>query len=260
MKVFANFLQKNGGDPTEEWATMRRGKITASEFHRFVKLDGTLRTGEMPESYLDEKLFERWTGRDLPNDFFKVDINNGLVIEEKAALFAEMKYGLQIQPVGFVSDDAERYGCSPDGLIGWTGLKADVPTEYLNGIKAGCCGIEIKGPSFKNQIRRVRTQEMPDDHWEQIQGSMLITGCQEWHFLSYSLACYLDGFPPLHLVIERDEKFCENLYFSLAKFLAKYDTEFDKLCEANGGPPKLTTPPTPKPDNGGFADPNDINV
>ena len=248
MKVHAHFLQKNGGDPTEAWQTMRRGKLTASEFHRFVKRDGTLRVGDMPETYLDEKLFERWTGRDVPNDFFKVDMNNGIVMEEKAGLFAEMEYGLKIQPVGFVSDDEERYGCSPDGLIGWEGLSETEPTICTEKTMwAFCTGIEIKCPAFKNQIRRVRTGKMPDGYFEQIQGSMFITGCREWHFLSYALACYLDGFPPLHLVIERDEKFCANLAESLDLFLQRYDRAFEILCEKNGGPPKRFAPPPIEP-------------
>jgi len=240
MKVHAHFLQKNGGDPTEAWQTMRRGKLTASEFDRFVKKDGKLRTGEMPESYLSEKLFERWTGRDKPNNWFSMDVNNGIIVEEKAALYAEMNYGLTIQPVGFVSDDDERFGCSPDGLIGFEGLLTDWPTED----PLGDSGIEIKAPSLTTHIRYLLAGELPDDYFCQVQGSMAVTGCSTWHFLSYPLACYLDGFPPLHLVIERDEKFCANLAESLDEFLARYDRAFEILCEKNGGPPKRFTPPT----------------
>jgi len=246
MKVHAHFLQKNGGDPTEAWQTMRRGKLTASEFGRFVKQDGTLRKGEGIETYLAEKLFERWTGRDKPNNWFSMDVNNGIVVEEKAALFAEMKYGLEIQPVGFVSDDAERFGCSPDGLIGWEELSETEPTKYCDIINTNpVSGIEIKAPTLTTHIKYLLAGELPDDYFGQVQGSMFVTGCQTWHFLSYPLACYLDGFPPLHLVIERDEKFCENLAESLDEFIARYDAAFDVLCSKNGGPPK---PPAPTPD------------
>jgi len=241
MKVHAHFLQKNGGDPTEAWQTMRRGKFTASEFHRFVKLDGRLRTGEMPETYLCEKLFERWTGRDKPNTWFSMDVNNGVIIEEKAALFAQMEYGLEIQPVGFVSDDDERFGCSPDGLLGFTGLLPDKPTEN----PCGESGIEIKAPALATHIKYLLAGGIPDDYFCQVHGSMFVTGCKTWHFLSYPLACYLDGFPPLNLVIERDEKFCANLADSLDVFLQRYDDAFAVLCEKNGGPPK---PPGPTPD------------
>jgi len=246
MKVFANFVQKNGGDPTEAWQTMRRGKITASEFDRFVRKDGTPRVGEMQNTYLCEKLFERWTGRDKPNNWFSMDVNNGVIVEEKAALYAEMEYGLQIQPVGFVSDDAERFGCSPDGLIGWPGLSDTEPTKYCDSINVPTVsGIEIKAPALATHIKYLLAGELPDDYVGQVQGSMFVTGCQTWHFLSYPLACYLGGFPPLHLVIERDEKFCENLAESMEAFIERYDAAFDVLCEKNGGPPK---PPAPTPD------------
>lgn len=246
MKVHAHFLQKNGDDPTEAWLQYRLGKITASAFDRFVKNDGTPRKGEMPETYLCEKLFERWTHREMPNKFFSLPTNNGIIVEQKAALFAEMEYGLKIQPVGFVSDDDERYGCSPDGLIGWPGLSATEPTKFpTSAFLTACSGIEIKAPALATHIKYLLAGTLPDDYFCQVQGSMAVAGCSTWHFLSYPLACYLDGFPPLHLVVERDEKFCANLAESLAVFIERYDEAFAVLCEKNGGPPK---PPGPTPD------------
>ncbi len=155
-----------------------------------------------------------------------------------------MEYGLKIQPVGFVSDSDERFGCSPDGLIGWDGLNSDHPTEFRDTIITGSSGIEIKAPALATHIKYLLNGELPEDYFGQVQGSMWVTGCQTWHFLSYPLACYLDGFPPLHLVIERDEKFCANLEESIPAFIAKYDAAFNVLCEKNGGAPK---PPTPTP-------------
>ena len=130
MIVHAHFQQKNGGDPTEQWVKARTGCVTASEFGDFVDLSGKLRTGEMPKTFMAEKIFERWTGRKKPTNFFTVDVNNGVLVEEKAAAFAALEYGLEIQHVGFVSNDAGTVGASPDGLIGWEGLKSDRPTEF----------------------------------------------------------------------------------------------------------------------------------
>lgn len=259
MKVHAHFLQKNGDDPTDAWLQYRLGKITASAFDRFVKLDGTLRKGEMPETYLCEKLFERWTGREMANKFFSLPSNNGIIVEHKAALFAEMEYGLKIQPVGFVSDDAERFGCSPDGLIGWIMLSDTAPSNFgINPGKGklgpGISGIEIKAPALATHIKYLLAGELPDDYFCQVQGSMFVTGCQTWHFLSYPLACYLDGFPTLHLIVERDEKFCANLAESLGAFIERYDEAFTVLCEKNGGPPK---PPAPTPDQLRSAEPSE---
>ena len=241
MKVFANFQQKNGGDPTAEWQAARTGCLTASEFGRFVKLDGSLRKGEMPESYLDEKLFERWTGRQMPNEFFSMALNNGIIVEEKASAFAALEYGLDIKHAGFVSNDFGTVGASPDALIGWEDFFLDRPTQFKDELR-GESGMEIKCPSLKKHIGYVRSKQLPDDYLCQVQGSMFVTGCQTWHFLSYPLACYLDGFPPLHLVVERDEKWQANFAESVEEFLAKYDSEFAKLCELNGGPPANRSP------------------
>jgi hypothetical protein len=248
MIVHAEFSQKNGGDETAEWLAARTGCLTSSEFGKFVCLDGSLRKGEMKESYLDEKLFERWTGRKMPNEFFTMAVNNGLIVEEKAAAFAAMSYGLKIQHVGFASNDAGTVGASPDGLIGWCGLSATKPTSFLDGVKVPeMSGIEIKCPTLKKHIGYVRAKKLPDDYICQVQGSMFVTGCQTWHFLSYPLACYLDGFPPLHLVIERDEKWQANFAESLDIYMEKFDAEFAKLVDLNGGLPKHRQQPELQP-------------
>jgi len=244
MIVHGEFCQKNGDDPTEAWTNIRLGKITASDLGRVVQLSGVLRNGEMPTSYMCEKLYERWTGRAKPGKWLSMAVNNGLLVEQKAALFAEMEYGLQIQHVGFVEDDAKRCGSSPDGLIGWDGILSDKPTEAFK-LSGRETGMEIKCVALDKWILE---SELPSDHLVQVQASMYFSGCYEWHFLSYPLACYLDGFPPLHLVIERDEKFCANLAESLDLFLQRYDEAFEILCEKNGGPPKRFVPSQPKPD------------
>jgi hypothetical protein len=237
MIVHAEYQQKNGGDPTTAWINARTGCLTASEFKEFVDLSGKLRTGEMPKTYLAEKLFERWTGRQKPNNFFTVDVNNGIIVEEKAAAFAALEYGLEIKHVGFVSNDDGTVGASPDGLIGWGHLEKDKPTFKKN-LNVGETGIEIKSPALCTHIKYLMDGKLPNDYVCQVQGSMFVTGCQGWHFLSYPLICYLDGFPPLHLVIERDEKWQANFSESAENFLEKYDAEFEKLVKLNGGLPK----------------------
>lgn len=248
MKVFSNFQQKNGGDPTAEWLSARIGKPTASQFKQFVTLDGKLRKGEMPETYLDEKLFERWTCREVPKkkEFFDMAMNNGVILEEKAALWFEMKFGLDIQHVGFVSNDDETVGASPDGLIDFGKLRNDVASD-MPVPPDGASGIEIKTRGFHKHIGMIRRGVLPDDYFCQIQGCMFLTGCQTWHFVGYSMPCYLDGFPPLHLVIERDEKWQANFAEAIEEFMAKFDAEFKKLCDLNGGPPIRFNKPEPQP-------------
>lgn len=240
MIIHAEFQQKNGGDPTSEWQKIRTGCITASEFKNFVGVDGKLRTGEMPKSYMAEKLFERWTGRQKPNDFFDMAMNNGVIIEEKAAAFAALEYGLEIQHVGFVSNEDGTVGASPDGLIGFPGLKLDAPTLY--GVpKDSASGIEIKCPNHITHIKYQMDNKLPSEpnggYVSQVQGSMFCTGCRTWNFLSYPLTCYLDGFPPFHMIIERDEEWQKNFADSLDEFMQKFNSEFEKMVDRNGGLP-----------------------
>jgi len=131
MKVHAHFQQKTGGDATQEWLEIRAGKITSSEFYRIVDSEGNLRKGQMPKTYLAEKLAERWTGR-ASGGFISMAVNNGVIVEEKASAFASLEYGLDIKHVGFVEsekeEDANGAGCSPDGLVGrGRGLKIAQP-------------------------------------------------------------------------------------------------------------------------------------
>jgi hypothetical protein len=233
MIVHGEFQQKNGDDPTAEWIKARTGCVTASEFDSFVTLKGELRTGEGLKTYLAEKLFERWTGRQKPNAFFNVAVNNGIIVESKAAAFAALEYGLDIQHVGFLSNDDATVGASPDGLIGWGNFLPDAPTPIAK-MHGGESGIEIKSPALTTHIKYLMDGKLPNDYYCQVQGSMHVSGCQTWHFLSYPLVSYLDGFPPLHLVIERDEKWQSNFAESVEIFLEKFDCEFEKLVELNG--------------------------
>ena len=244
MIIHGEFQQKSDGDATEAWSKIRLGKITASEAKRFVQLDGSLRKGDMPRTYMCEKLFERWTGRAKPGGFLSMAVNNGIIVEQKSAAFAALEYNLDIKTVGFVSNDEENAGLSPDGLIGFGEISKDSPT-ILETAPDSASGFETKSPELATHIGWLLDGELPQEHRCQIQASMFFTGCQTWHFLSYPLACYLDGFPPLHIVVERDEEWQKNFADSIDKFMARYDSEFKKLCDLNGGAPVRPTANVP---------------
>lgn len=233
MKIHAHFQQKNGGDPTVEWGLARVGVFTASEFDSLITPLGKIRTGEGVESYLCKKLAERWIGGALPSAFSGNFVTEqGNILEEWAIPFAEFEYGLKIRQVGFVSTDCGRSGCSPDGLVGFDDAKLSKtgPTDYkLAGDESG---IEIKCPNLDTHIKYLLGNEIPKDYIAQVQGSMLITGCSTWHFLSYRR-----NLPALHLVINRDEAFCEALAQALDEFTQRFDIAMEKLVKINGGPP-----------------------
>lgn len=180
-----------------EWASLRCGMLTASELDSFIKLDGTLRTGDGPHSYLCRKAAEIIRGR-VENSFGSWATEQGHVLEESAVPWFELEFDCEVRRVGFVEADANYFGCSPDGLIG--------DDE----------GLEIKSPQPTAHLKYLLGGKVPNDYWLQVQGSLLATGRKRWRFVSYSR-----DFPKLVLTVDRDEAFMATLGASIATFAAK---------------------------------------
>lgn len=201
-----------------EWLTARAGIPTASEFDSLVNSKFEIRTGEMPKSYLAQKLAEKWRGGPLPG-YLSIDMEYGSILEEQALPWYEMEFNETVQRVGFITTDDEKIGCSPDGLV-----------EGM--------GIEIKCPKAETHVKYLLAGEVPKDYLAQIHGGMLVTGYNIWRFVSYRRE-----FPPLVLAVERDDKIQDNLRQALDEFLGMFDAGWKKLCEANGGPPRRAARP-----------------
>lgn len=205
----------------------RSGIPTASEFDALVTPDFKVRTGETPHAYLSKKLAEAWQGGPLLG-FNVFDMEQGQILEDEAVPWYELEYGVTVERVGFVTTDDGRVGCSPDGLL------------------ANNQGIEIKCPRPETHVRYLLNGTLPKDYAAQVHGSMFVTGYESWKFLSYRR-----HFPPLLIVVERDEKIQQAIKTALDDFLAKFDAGMKRLTEINGGPPirkpKAATEPMPQP-------------
>lgn len=103
-----------------EWDLIRLGKPTASEFKKLVT-----GTGQPSKSITDyartlaaelyaSALIEKWEGNQWTE--------RGHEMEVKAVEEYELITGAELQPAGFITDDGESYGCSPDRLVGNSGL------------------------------------------------------------------------------------------------------------------------------------------
>lgn len=189
---------------TPEWAELRAGVPTASEFGQLLTPELAPRTGETPKTYLFKKLAEYLTGP-LPS-FGGNATDQGHFLEPEAIARFEFETGIDTRRVGFVMSDDGRCGCSPDGMIG---------TE---------AGVEIKSPGPVNAVRYYLDGTLPDIYAAQVHGSMFVTNAKEWHFFSYHRKL-----PPLHLVIKRDEAVMERIRKCLAKFHADFDAALDRL-------------------------------
>jgi len=201
---------------SERWFSLRAGIPTASEFSRFLAPDFTLKeprskaakeAGELNEgiwTYVCEKLAERFSGP-LPA-FTSFVTEQGKLNESLARKWLAMECETDIQEVAFIKSDDGKCGCSPDGLIG---------------DDEGC---EIKCPQTPNQVRYVLEGKLPEEYVHQVYGSLFVSGRKRWHFLSY-----FDGYPALHLVIERDESIMQRIGEGVRQFNALLDAAFEKL-------------------------------
>lgn len=190
---------------SDEWLQLRCGKVTASELHNIMKLDGTLRTGEGPHKYLCAKAAEIYRGRP---EFAKGSwtMDQGHFREAEAVPWFEMRYDVDVQRVGFIDADLPLFGCSPDGLIG------------------DHSGLEVKCPEPTAHVRYLLADEVPSEYFLQVHASLLVSGRPQWRFLSYHR-----DFPKLVLTVERDEKLMSTMAESIATFTAKLTAAVETL-------------------------------
>lgn len=198
---------------SEAWLRARSEIPTASEFGNLITPKGEIRKGQMPQSYLAEKLAQKWLGGPLPG-FGSWATEQGGIREGEAIPWFCFEHSVQIDRVALCTSDDGRVGCSPDGLIGDDG------------------GIEVKCPGAAVHVKYLLSGTIPDDYIPQVQGSLFVTGRPQWTFLSY-----FPKFPALVLQVEPDAEFQEHLAEALALFLAKFESGWQRLCDLNGGPP-----------------------
>ena len=206
-----------------EWLLARSGIPTASEFDALISPLWKIRTGQGVDTYLAQKVAEKWLGGPLPG-FQTLDMEFGQIREEEAIPFYEFQFGESIQRVGLVTTDDGRTGCSPDGLIGDDG------------------GIEVKCPEAKTHVKYLLAGVVPADYLAQVHGSMFVTGRKWWKFLSYRR-----NFPPLVLTVERDDEIQKQIGIALDAFLARLDEAMAEMEKLNGGPPSRRKIEMPKP-------------
>jgi len=146
---------------TPEWFKVKLGIISAGSFSKVLaKGSGSTRKG-----YMLKLAAEILTGEHRET-YSNADMARGTEQEPLARAEYEFITGNSVNQIGFAKSG--RIGCSPDGLVGSEG------------------GIEIKCVIPEVQIETVLSNKIPSTHKAQIQGCMMILGCQFWDFISYS--------------------------------------------------------------------------
>lgn len=182
-------LDLEQGSP--EWWSARMGVPTASCFGNIVTATG--KPSASADGYaaeLIDELVRPVSEREQEEQAAQFRGNRhterGHAYEPKAREWFRFVTGHDVRLAGFVMNDAGTLGCSPDSLVYFD----DVPAE----------GVEIKAPEGKKHALWMLQNKLPDEHKQQVHGSMIVTGLRVWHFLSYC-----PGYKPFRVRVDWDE-------------------------------------------------------
>ncbi len=175
---------------TPEWLALRAGKPTASDFSKLITS-----TGEPSKSlstYAITLAAELYAGKPLDVWEGNSYTERGHALEDDARRLYALMHDQEPEIVGFMTDDAERYGCSPDSLVGENG------------------GSEIKCLKAENHIKAIlyyrKHKKCPPDYVQQVQGSLLVCERDWW-----DLFFFHPDLPHLTIRIMRDEDLIKSL-------------------------------------------------
>lgn len=187
---------------TPEWDALRCGRVTASEMAKVCAKGHGKAPSKTRRTYLMRLAGEVITGR--PADTYtNPDMERGHELEAEAIELYEFLTGNKVERVGFVYTDEA--GASPDGLVARTGL------------------VEVKTRAPHLQIELLLTNKVPNEHREQIQGQLWVTGRRWVDFVSYC--------PDLPLFIERVPR--HDAYIAgLAMEVELFNAELRKIVDS----------------------------
>jgi hypothetical protein len=156
---------------SDEWFALRRGRLTASQYDKVFN-QKTLRLNNATAiKHMDGMLAELYyKEKDLITFKPSWAMERGTRLEEVARIDFELREGIEVNEVGFVTNEAfgDHIGCSPDGLI-----------------DGGKGGIEIKCPLPATHIKYHREGVLPKEYRAQVHGCMAVCDADYWWFTSF---------------------------------------------------------------------------
>jgi len=186
-----------------EWFAARAGIPSASNFDKIVTTTGA--PSKQAEKYMYQLAGERLLGT-KEESYCNAAMLRGIELEPEARQFYELTLDCEVEQVALVyRDERKLYSCSPDGLL-------------PNG------GLEIKCPQLSTHIEYLLNGKLPATYYQQVQGSLFVTGADYWDFLSY-----YPGVKPFFIRVEPDLKFHAKLEAALEQFCNELDKVTNKL-------------------------------
>jgi putative phage-type endonuclease len=196
---------------TEEWFTIRIGKVTAS---RVADVIAKTKTGYSAtrDNYMAQLVCERLTSQ-KGESFSNAAMQHGTDTEPLARAAYEAFQDILVDEVGFVPHPSIiMAGASPDGLVSDDGL------------------LEIKCPNTATHIETLLNQSVPAKYNTQMQFQMACTGRQWCDFVSF------DNRLPNELQlfvkrVPRDNEFIKQMEDEVVRFLNELDIKIAQLMD-----------------------------
>lgn len=180
---------------TQEWLEARCGIPTASNFDKILTSTG--KSSTQAKSYMNKLVAEYFTMEKT-----SVEQNEwmlrGIELEAEARKLYEFLSDVDVKEIGMAyKDDRKLISCSPDGLLTKKGL-------------------EIKCPAPHTHVEYLLNGKLPTKYLMQVQGSMWVTGLEQWDFMSYH-----PDLPHLLITVDKDEKLHSILDTEMSSFVEK---------------------------------------
>ena len=158
-------MKTNNLQRTKEWYADRRGKATASKFNLLMAKRGLGKTAQdYALQIAGDSLIEVYQ-----EEYQSMSMKRGAELEPYGIKEYEVQTFNDVAQVGFIPHSTiDILGCSPDGLVGEDGM------------------IELKCPEQPNHIKYLASKNCPEEHYDQVQGQLFITGRKWCDFVSYN--------------------------------------------------------------------------
>lgn len=185
-----------------EWLKLRLGIPTASQFHRIV----TPAKGDFSKQSRDYAFYlvaEMLLNESLESLSNLEWIARGKELEPRAVQLYEFEQEVETAPVGFITTDDGRFGCTPDRVVALSR-----PFERA---------LEIKCPAPHNHIKYL-IDGFGKDYMPQVQGQLLIG-----EFETADRYSFHPEMPPHLDRAERDESYIAKLETALREFVDMKD-------------------------------------
>jgi putative phage-type endonuclease len=210
-------MKTNNLQNTSEWLNQRLGKFTSSEVYKIIGTGKGSNFSQTGETYILQKVGEFLTKEQ--NQVETIAMKWGKEQEPLAKHFYQKISGKKVSDVGFIeSEDIERFGGSPDGLIEGGIIEIKCPFETSNFIDLV---LSLKLGNFK--------KDYPSYYW-QVQANMMLTNTNTCDFVVFDPRIDSDLGMFIHK-IDIDLNDCELLIERLGMANAKYYQTLNLLIQ-----------------------------